>query len=72
MAFENTESQPVKATEEDTTAAALLNDAMPPMEESRRHHHGPFNNGPIHIERPQSKVSATQIVVRDGKITVTR
>ncbi|MBX9722085.1 MAG: hypothetical protein K2X81_11865 [Candidatus Obscuribacterales bacterium] len=72
MAFENNEAVPAKATEEDQTASALLDDAMSePMEERRRHgHYNPFPQRPF--ERPTSKVSATQIVVRDGKITVTR
>ncbi len=75
MSIENQEMAPVKAEqEEDKTSAALLQDVLDdldPMEEGRRRRrYNPFPGGPIHIDRPKSKVSGTQIVVRDGKITV--
>ena len=77
MSIENTEMESVKAVGEEkasteSASQALLEDAFgAPAEESRRHRHNyPYQQFPLHIERPSSSVNALQYQVRDGKITV--
>ncbi len=77
MSIEHNEAPEVKAGQEDKTSQALLQDVMDdlnsPMEEGRRRRGGGYpypNFGPIHIDRPTSKVSALQYEVRDGKINI--
>lgn len=86
MSIENNEVPVAKETEaaaqESKASEALLGDIWgkggaastdeeAPMEERRRHHHYyPYPFGNAGFNKPESKVSALQYQVRDGKITV--
>ena len=73
MSIENNEFAPIKeSAQEDKTADAFRADLFEST--GRHHHHGggygwPYG-GPIHIDRPTSRVNALQYEVHDGKITI--
>lgn len=73
MEFDNINEVASKSTEETKASEALMDDVLAgaDLDEGRRHrHHYPYQQFPLHINRPTSSVNALQYQVRDGKITI--
>lgn len=75
MEFDSIKEVEPKSTEDSKASAseALMDDLLGggDLDGSRRHHHGyPYQQFPLHINRPTSTINALQYTVRDGNITV--